>query len=790
MICKVCGKEILDDSVFCEFCGSKVDEEIIKKRKRDERKIQYQEKLESARETGKQIAESTKEKSKELAGITKEKSKVFAEVAKKTSKKLAGDAKEKSRAAGEKMKPKLDEFVNKLKANKKKVIVCGSILVACVAIVLIVSAFTVGNQEKIWSRFAKAFTNRSRDKVVSLMIPKSDTEAFEKYLSNNSIDLGPHLDEFFSGKDVESLKIAEKNHGDDKLKKYFDLLLEDMSIKMKYSDVSLVKMSDNTEMFMYKVDGRWYILPDGMDLMINLAAGKDAENGSHIASAIQTALSNQKVYDAMHVYGGVYFVLRDELPNLPQSFQDEIKELVGEIPEVYNTRFGGRDFALYLNASQNVINVFVASDNYLDEWVMYPKLDESYKTGDKGSGGEKVKTEDVQSELSYARLVDNNSSIAGYWQADGAGMYIGFDNFRGSDQFVIYSTFEDVVFPDAFDLNVGDKKIEGTGILNDESRIQFNIKDKDNIDVVYKSYNDEPELNFSFKKSNSGISEDVLNSFQGKWVGVYGGDTLELELDSNRGLIYDTKEDRSIFSGDFTCLYDGKDTLKYIFPYHGDISQAYEEYDVFTGYDAFIYTLNGDELEYFYLDRGSRMVEGRTWYREGSETANVSQAIAAYDEYIGNLESEIVCNLAYLDNDKIPECIYNSENGDFEIMTYKNGEIVSFYEELYFVESVQFIKSTSTGRIIQSPSGDVTGYSFFTFENGKGEILGDCSSYSYSDSEYGDDMSFVVNGDDVSRSEFLSFYDSFGNFDNGVWIPIQGAYTDVYEAYDALIGEE
>lgn len=780
MICKVCGKEILDDSVFCEFCGSKVDEEILKKRKREERKVQYQEKLESAKETSKQIAETTKEKSK-----------VIAEEAKQKSKKLAGDAKEKIKAAGEKMKPKLDEFANKLKGNKKKVIVCGSILVACIAIVLIVSAFTAGNPEKTWSRFVKAYTDKSRDKVVSMMIPESDEEAFERYLSDKSIDLGPHLDEYFEGKDLKSLKIAEKKSGDDELKKYFDLLLEDMSIKMEYSDVSLVKMSDSTEIFMYKADGKWYILPDGMDLMTDLAAGKDAENGSNIAWVIQAALTNVKVYDAMHAYGGVYFVLRDELPNLPQIFQDVIKEQVGEIPEVQNTRFGGRDFALYLNASQNVINVFVASDNYLDEWVMYPKLDESYKTGDKGSGGEKVKTEDVQSELSYARLVDSNSSIAGYWQADGAGMYIGFDNFRGSDQFVIYSTFEDVVFPDAFDLNVGDRTIEGTGVLNDESWIQFNIKDKDNIDVVYKSHNDDPELSYSFKRSDSGIGADVFSRFQGKWVGQYGNDILELALDSNRGLIYDTKEDQSIFSGDFTCLYDGKNNLRYIFPYRGDIAEAYEMYEPFIGYDVFTYTLKGDELEYYYFDRGGRNVEGRTWYKEGSEEANVSRAIAAYDEYIGNLESETLCNLAYLDNDKIPECVYNSENGDFEIMTYRNGEIVRFYEELYFVESVQFIKSTSTGRIIKSPSDDVTGYSFFTFENGKGEILGDCSFYSYSEPEYGDDeIYYVVNGDDVSQSEYLSFFDSFGNFDNGVWIPIQGAYTDVYEAYDALIGEE
>lgn len=780
MICKVCGKEILDDSVFCEFCGSKVDEEILKKRKREERKVQYQEKLESAKETGKQIAETTKEKSK-----------VIAEEAKQKSKKLAGDAKEKSKAAGEKMKPKLDEFANKLKGNKKKVIACGSILVACIAIVLIVSAFTAGNQEKTWGKFAKAYTDKSRDKVVSLMIPESNEEAFERYLSDKSIDLGPHLDEYFEGKDLKSLKIAEKKSGDDELKKYFDLLLEDMSIKMEYSDVSLVKMSDSMEIFMYKADGRWYILPDGMDLMTDLAAGKDAENGSNIAWAIQTALTNVKVYDAMHAYGGVYFVLRDELPNLPQSFQDVIKEQVGEIPEVQNTRFGGRDFALYLNASQNVINVFVASDNYLDEWVMYPKLDESYKTGDKGSGGEKVKTEDVQSELSYARLVDSNSSIAGYWQADGAGMYIGFDNFRGSDQFVIYSTFEDVVFPDAFDLNVGDKKIEGTGILNDESRIQFNIKDKDNIDVVYRSHNDEPELNYSFKRSGSGIGEDVFKRFQGNWVSQYGDDILELAFDSNRGLIYDTKEDSSIFSGNFTCLYDGKNNLRYIFPYRGDIAEAYEMYEPFIGYDVFTYTLKGDELEYYYFDRGGRNVEGRTWYKEGSEEANVSKAIDAYDEVISDSLADTVCTLAYLDDDNIPEFIYNNDMGAFEIMTYRNGELVRYYERLYNVAYVKFDSSTSIGKVVLSNTEDYQAFCFFKFENGEFESLGSCEFGRYSEPEDGEDAGYyIVNGEDVTESEYTSFCDSFGSFDEMGWIGVKDAYNDVYEAYDALIGEE
>lgn len=796
MICRACGKEILDDSVFCEFCGTKVDDSVIRQRKREERKVKYQETLDNVKEKSKQLKDEANVKGKELAGkakvkgkefveATKEKSKDFAEITKEKSKQLKEEATEKGKEAGEKMRPKAKELADKLKENRKKVIACGSAAVICIAALLVFIFGVRLSENYTWNKFVKAYNDKSRDDVIALMVPQSEEKILNSYLLHNGINLGPSLDNYFRDKDLNSLKIVGKNRGDKELKKYFDNMLENMGMNIEYSNISLVKMSDDTEIFMYKTGGKWYMLPDSLDYMAQLMAQKDADNASLIASAIHAAFSDQQIFVETYAYDGVYFILKDELPRLPQGLQDAIKEAVGEIPEVSNTRYGGRDFAVYLSTSKSVVNVFVTSDNYVDEWKVYPILDEAYITGQHGEEGETVTHEDVQSELSYARLVDRQSPIAGYWQGDGAGMYIGYDNFKGVDQFVMYSTFETVVFPDAVQLNVGNRKIEGTSDSEGGPWIQLDIKDKDTIDLVYKGYGDDPELKCTLKRSDNKLGEDVLNRYQGEWVCRYGDDILKLEVDKTRGLIHNTNEDQSIFSGDFKCLYDGKDTVRYIFPYRGDIAEAFEIYEPFMGYDVFTYTLNGDELEYTYINVESRMVEGRTWYKPGSDMANISRALNAYDEVIGDAGVETFCTLCYLDDDSIPECIYNNAMGAFEIMTYKNGELVSFYERLYSADSIQYDRSSSLGRIIIGEDEDYEGYCFFRLENGEFESLGFCECYMYSEP-----ASYYVNEEETSESEYTSFRDSFGSFDGVERISLQQSYYDVYEAYEALTGAE
>ena len=163
MICNKCGKELPDDSRFCEYCGAQTDEKVIKQIEKEKKAQQQAENKEKMQQTLTEV----KDKAVDVAQVVHEKSKVATEVVKESAQGL----KEKSKTV-----------------NKKPFIIGGIIVAVVAAIVLAITLFVGRSVDKTMDSMAKAYAEQDDEKLMKYMFPSKAIEDIEDALKEKDID--------------------------------------------------------------------------------------------------------------------------------------------------------------------------------------------------------------------------------------------------------------------------------------------------------------------------------------------------------------------------------------------------------------------------------------------------------------------------------------------------------------------------------------------------------------------------------------------------------------------------
>lgn len=154
-----------------------------------------------------------------------------------------------------------------------------------------------------------------------------------------------------------------------------------------------------------------------------------------------------------------------------------------------------------------------------------------------------------------------------------------------------------------------------------------------------------------------------------------------------------------------------------------------------------------------------------------------NEVLPAYQEYIdANVDEFNGCELVYIDDDDIPECVYMDCTVSI-VLTYSNGNVIEVTGVLGS-SSVRYREKTGEFMFVEL-AGSHFAEEYYTLENG--EFLLVC----YLDhSDYGDDGEeySVIKGEvheHIDEGKYNEYKNSFGIYNNNV----DYEYNSVSEAY-------
>lgn len=599
MICTVCGKELRGDSLFCEHCGAKADEKIIKEAEIDE-------------------------KAKEHAGNKKKKRK---------------------------------------KSSKKPFIIGGIAVavIAVIAVIVACTVLFAGRSiDKTIVKYMEAVREDDEELLLKIMFPKDVRDDGEDWYEDRAIDdiLEDMNKKVKSISVVSSIAADEKISA--MVDEIFDEAdadieyteLKVVNINVQYKKAFAKKQKEESHMLAYKVGNKWYILPGVYEYCVDTWQAEDKQSAKNIATAINTALcSSEEINNSFQPYYDVVIDLEDDLEYLPKSIQSSIMECLVSVPKIQHTYDGATGFCFAVS-SYGEVTVYISTEANPTAWQIYPNVEEGYELG----VVDEAATEEtpVNLEYSYPRLISEKSPILGYWQSDRAGMYIGYSTSDGNEGFTVYLQSQD--FADNSGLEIlhaynGYKYSGGAGniifsIDSDigTSKYDIQIIDNNTIRLVVDNrceYNGNPVFEeYTFKREE--LTKERLSQYEGAWIdagvvfSIDGnlGNIMEFAYCDECGSIH-TKDCEENGYGDYysekpVSLYDGE-MLHRIFPVKG-------LYDRDFGLVCYIeesYVIEGEMLTYSmrYHDNAGGGLANR-FFREGSEGVKVAEALNAYYQYI------------------------------------------------------------------------------------------------------------------------------------------------------------
>ena len=843
MICSKCGKLLPDDSRFCDKCGSSLETD------RKIRKIQI--KKEKAEKTIESVIDSlSNDRKKEQAeNISQNKSDVKNPSGSSDSRKVIycgkcgtqlpsgatfcktcgykmdnasqghkasvqEDAKSVSKST--QTTKSANSLTSKKKINPLPFIIGGGAVALIIVVVFILTIVMGRNMNQTVKKFAKAYSAENENKIISLMYPKDAKKDAESYYSSH--DIVRQCKSLYGSADLSSYEVTAETDADSELQADFNTVIRSMGITLETEELKKVTLSQGAEsssgkqfeVMMYRTGNRWYIVPNALEQVIANRQEEDVERGETIASAIQSTLASGQVQEAMSDYQNINISLTDDLEYLPQAFQDEFKTNMGKdsVSDLRHTDDGATGYAFKITDSGTVY-VYISSDAHLDEWQISPDTTESYFAGEKREVTEQDKVENNK-ELRYVRLISEKSPLLGYWQADTAGMYIGYNTSGGDEGFTLYLLTNEGQYSNKSIINGGAYALSGNNgridFQNDSSQYVINLQDAKNL-TLHVEGNSLAEGDYTFTQGD--LDREILSQYEGVWINagvVYGGitgDDLELTYHDDSYVVYSGDEENKFNTEPFVALYDGMGTLSYIFPYKG----LYVDYESpadssiykMLSYSEYTYTVNGDRLDQSIHEADWQEYIDYSYVRDGSDEAEVLKAVNAYQEFAkDNCDSIYKYSLFYIDEDNIPECRIFSVSGDLGdkeyLLTYKNGEIDYVCYYVGFGLSVK--KDTSEIKIY-------TGYGnhflteFYELTDGKFYIKASAFAISESDKYWildniqdnsmhypggGEDVDFMQS---VDKAAYDRLIDSFGTYDIEIAY-YNNAYENFSDAYQNL----
>lgn len=776
MICNKCGKELPDDSRFCEYCGAQVDEKVIKQIENEKKAQQQAENKEKMQQTLTEV----KDKVVDMAQDVHEKSKVATEVVKESAQGL----KEKSKTV-----------------NKKPFIIGGIIVAVVAAIVLAITLFVGRSVDKTMDSMAKAYAEQDDEKLMKYMFPSKAIEDIEDALKEKDIDIYEEFEKVFGkNTDISDYKIVGEEEVDEVLEKDIEELLDTAKLDLEYDSVKILVLSlngneeDAVKLLTYKVGNKWYIVPGVLEYIVETRQKDDIRTAESIETAIQTSLSSELAYEGMEPYWGVVISL-DDIEYLPEGFRNEFSIAIkDEDISLRHTEDGATGYAFRITTDWN-IEVYISSDTKMDEWRVCPEVDSDYYKGIK----DEVSGTALSSEYSYVKLISEQSPIMGYWQSDKVGMYIGYNVSGGDEGFTVYLQSQDVDFQllhgyEGYTYSGGAGNIRLSKDASDYTAIyDIQVVDNDTIKLIITDgrYNIDANTEFTFKRAE--ITKETLSEFEDTWIcggelfgmGSYGY-AIDLvyctECSSIHKKDHEDTEGESYHSNRHVALYDGK-TLHYIFPQNGLLS----DFEGWTNYNGVNYKIEGNTLyEEVYGHNGGGGAADCTYFREDSEQAQVAEALNAYQEYANNdsFLSENTRNIAlfYLNDDNIPEAIVTDATSGRQrgyLMTYSDGNVETLWLECAY--DVMYQERQSKICVPTSPAGGHYGYSFYSVEHGK--FVETDSFFVYED--YGTEagIKYHVGSDEVNEDMYNSkFEEAKQNFgvDSAIYVTGYSSWRDAY----------
>ena len=754
MFCGKCGSEMKDNARFCPKCGAPVP--------------------------GYEVSINEIEKINEAEGETT----VLAEPGVMQP---VDDVKNQPTTPNKPNKPPRKPMSKK---TKLAIIISSVSVVVVAAIVSCMLLLGGRSKKKAVDKFETAFNEENDDKLLKLMYPKECHDNADELAEDGRImdlitwneelkeEAGDITVSIKDTQDIDSFDDALRSDVENELLNKLSVEYSEIvvaSLEVSFSDAD--NMDELCSVVMYKIDKTWYILPGAIELIVDDRKNDDIENAERIKDTVNVSIANEDVYDSMEPYLDVVVSL-DELDYMPQAFQD----VFGEIPVIRHKSDGATGFAFMIDEDYSVY-VYISSDESINEWEIVPNISDRYDIGEKSSGSEMI----APSDYSYVKLISEKSPILGYWQADNAAMYIGYDVSGGNEGLTVYSTEGETIIHtyNGYAMSGGNQTLryESTHDWNSKNFV-INVLDDENIEMIYSNYDSGEDITYTYTKGE--ITDDALDRFVGVWIPAYE----ELDINSTSYELIHCESCGFVHGTNAECLTKDKcvslctdDKLMYIFP-----DEGLKYYDGGVGYNLIYYALEGDKM----TDNSARIGGGGgveyLYYREGSSLGDISKILAAYYNYARDIESKLGYNMADIDGDGVPECIvYNDEwggsgGGYARVLTYKNDQVYSC-ENNYTTTSI-YIKSGANDFCMKyyGSMSELEGLTIYGISDDGFSQKADC--YHYFDESAENFGRYYVNEEETNLDNYNSYVDSLGSYDT----LLDADYSSIADAYDAYSG--
>lgn len=630
----------------------------------------------------------------------------------------------------------------------KIAIIASSVLVVAAAVTIVLLLTFMGRgRDRAFDMYAKFADNGDYDKLYKVMYPGDFQDEAEKLTKSGEI-----FDLVSWNKDnvnrVRGDKFTLKDDQD--VDSYDGDLRKDVEehifkpLGIEYTDLQIVDVTgqdgdsgvnkDGTlsNILIYKVDNNWYVLPGCLELVTTFRQNTDIASAADIKEAVKAGIDAMS-WEDITVYEGVVIPFED-VKYMPAAFADEVSSNLSDVPEIKHKNDGAVGYAFSIDADHNA-HIYISSDTYMDEWDVTDGISDQYRSGERHSEDDSAMHK--RGTYSYARLISDSSPLLGYWQADSAGMYIGYNITGGGEGFTVICDFQET-YDDYSDMityriinmkdNFSGNKVDyqdwtctgGEDFLEMENssddtlishlRLTINVAGDSSIRV------DKNGSSYEFTRTE--ITDDIRNIYAGSWVydSIHDqgdiGEENDISLCSECGYLSNSGQLQHLCGADDNVveIYNGA-SLLYVRLNQGlwDETTSYwlgVDYGILAFVDAYTIMEDG-RLNRFYGDLFQS--ENFTYVKADSDEAESLLAVAAYkDELAMHDYGSGKFYMKDIDGDGIPECICYYDGYRLAVLlTYKNGQV--YVNDCLHTYAI-YISNSENGLLIEGGASAGMGY--------------------------------------------------------------------------------
>ncbi len=543
------------------------------------------------------------------------------------------------------------------------------------------------SKDKVVAQFEQAFNDQDDQTIIKLMFPKDQREAATDYsnallsrIQSYHETVGTITISIADEADMASAPDAIETSIKDLLSQYqipYDsFVLANMQLTYEKEVTDQQTLKKLNQIIFYQTNNKWYILPWSVDYIIECRQNADIQTATAIGTALSTCASTEDVYNSLLPFA--YSVIpMSEVKYLPEIFQQSLTACLGCSPEeltIQHNADGATGFAFMLDASTNQFHVYISNGQYMNAWDVLPVMDAGYVSGEVTTGTDKI----AATSCCYARLISGESPMLGYWQADGAGIYIGYNTSGGAEGLAVYYTFATPPY----------EKYEYYGIMSpllgwtmSGGNGYLSLSRYEGAESYTLTLNEDGTILLHTDAANSiltpsSITPDIRNQFVGAWISDAAenssiGEELNLTVCTSCGYLHtDTYADTFHGGLPFVELYDGTH-IHYIWPDTGLYIEGAE-----SGWNGVEYGLNADGslsggdyrhgggggFVYHYIKADSE---------QGAALKQVLPALNAYTAYLGTNIINYQYALIYINEDAVPELYCSAKDmSDRFILAY------------------------------------------------------------------------------------------------------------------------